>query len=138
MLTVYSLDQGSEFFHTSGGSTLSVLNVLNNVEDTKLGPTAEPILEPSALFRAMQGSADSLFQTAPKLSVVAFGREHTYSDKLVQSMDEDPPRHCFIRDQSRDSNSSAPAATVAVAIDPKLVKYMVPISDMLDHKFEHR
>ena len=118
----------------NGRSALSVLNGLNNVAS----PTPTLTLETSLHSRAIQDFADTLCQIAPKLSVVAYGREYTYIDKLERQNDEGSPRQCFIRDQSRDSNSSAPAATIAVPNDPKLVRCMIPESDLLDRKFEYR
>ena len=60
-----------------------------------------------------------------------------YTDRFERHYYQSPPRQCFIREQMKDSELRAGATGVAVPIERKTVKYVVPECDVLDHKVEY-
>lgn len=84
-----------------------------------------------------QPIAAEVFSIPSNLSILAFGREHTYIDRLESLGDECRPRNIFIRSELLDKTSPGVAVTAAVLIERRLAKYVVPECDLLDYNFEY-
>jgi len=80
---------------------------------------------------------NEIFSFPSSLSLLAFGREFMYIDRLQSQIDDGPQRQCFVRSQLLNTKIPGVATAAAVPIERKLVKYVVPEYDLLDYKFDY-
>ncbi len=113
---------------------LSVLNVLNMPE---VPDGVGPLRENKWRFETIERIANEVFKIPSKLSLLVFGRNYMYIDRLESQGDTGPPQQCFVRSALLDSRLPRLGTTAAVPIDRNVAKYLVPECDLLDYKFDY-